>query len=698
MTEFRSAEALFRPRSVAIVGASEGGGAGWPRAIYQNLEHAGFPVALTLVNPNRAELWGHKVYPSLAALPEPAELALVIVPAEASVAVLAEAAAHGVGCALLYAARFGEGGDAAGAARAAEIAALCANTGLRVSGPNCMGSLSLRERLLFYPAPRVRALPAGPLGVVFQSGGTFQFWLQQAATRGLGFSYAVSSGNEIDLDLADYINFLVEDDATRVIACMVEGVRRPAAFMAAAGRALAANKPVLMVKIGRSEKGRASTQSHTGALAGDDAVFDAVCARYGVVRCATLDDLIDTALAFMPGRLPKGRRVAMAGVSGGAKGLFLDYAADAGLGFATLAPATLATIGRLIDAGVKPDNPLDTGASVASRPDVFGRICRAIADDPAVDIVAMQGQLPMEPGEPANPAPFVLAAEAGKPVLAYGRTAQNVTDAGRAFQSQTGVPSLQGLAETARALRALIDYADATRRGIPSLPAPRGRPENLQGATLDAALDARGLTPPRTARAATPDACGNAAAGIGFPVALKIVSPQALHKTEVGGVALNLGDAEAVTHAAVRMVERLRAGDPAARVDGFLIQEMVSGVELLAGVREDPQYGPVMVVGLGGVLVEALGDVALRLLPVDEAEARAMLDGLRGRAVLGAFRGQPPRDVDAICRAIAGLSRFYLDHRRWLTDLEINPLIALPKGQGVRAVDIRLVSRQRAMA
>jgi len=299
----------------------------------------------------------------------------------------------------------------------------------------------------------------------------------------------------------------------------------------------------------------------------------------------------------------------------------------------------------------------------------------------------------MEPGELANPAPFVLAAEAGKPVLAYGRTAQNVTDAGRAFQSQTGVPFLQGLAETARALRALIDYADATRRGIPSLPAPRGGPENLQGATLDAALDARGLTPPRTARAATPDACGNAAAGIGFPVALKIVSPQALHKTEVGGVALNLGDAEAVTHAAVRMVERLRAGDPAARVDGFLIQEMVSGVELLAGVREDPQYGPVMVVGLGGVLVEALGDVALRLLPVDEAEARAMLDGLRGRAVLGAFRGQPPRDVDAICRAIAGLSRFYLDHRRWLTDLEINPLIALPKGQGVRAVDIRLVSR-----
>ena len=692
MRQFRSAVALFRPRSIAIVGASESGGAGWPRAIYQNLEHAGFPAALYLVNPNRTELWGRPVYPNLSAISAPVDLALVIVPAEASAAVLADAAAHKVKCALLYAARFGEGGDDAGAARAREVAALCARTGLRVSGPNCMGSLSLRERLLFYPAPRVRGLPAGPLGVVFQSGGTFQYWLQQAATRGLGFSYAVSSGNEIDLDLADYVNFLVEDDATRAIACMVEGVRRPDAFMAAARRALAAGKPILVVKIGRSEQGRASTQSHTGALAGDDAVFDAMCARYGVIRCATLDDLIDTALAFMPGRLPNGNRVAMAGVSGGAKGLFLDYATEAGLTFAKLSPETLSAVGALIDPGVKPDNPLDTGASVANRPEVFGKVCRAMADDPAVDIIAMQGQLPLAPDEPANPAPFVHVAGAGKPVLAYGRLAQNVTDVGRAFQTQTGVPFLQGLPETARALRALIDYAQRTRRGIAVLPAPAGKPENLAGDALDATLAAYALPPPRSVRVSKLEECGRAAAHIGFPVALKIVSPDALHKTEIGGVALNLASAAAVTAEAARMIERLRAASPSARIDGFLIQEMVSGVELLAGVREDPQYGPVMVVGLGGVLVEALGDVALRLLPVDAAEARDMLDSLRARAVLAEFRGRPARDIGAICRAIAGLSRFYLDHRTWLTDLEINPLVAL--ADGVRAVDVRMVERR----
>ena len=208
--------------------------------------------------------------------------------------------------------------------------ALSDNHGLRISGPNCMGSLALREKLLLYPAKRVRALRPGPVGVVFQSGGTFQFWLQQASLRGLDFSYAVSSGNELDLDLADYINFLVDDAHTKIIVCLVEGIRRPQAFMAAAEKALAAGKPILLVKVGRSERGKAATASHTGAIAGDDAVFDAVCRKYGIVRCPSLDDLIETCLAFAQGRLPKGPRIAMVCYSGGAKGLVLDYGSDEG--------------------------------------------------------------------------------------------------------------------------------------------------------------------------------------------------------------------------------------------------------------------------------------------------------------------------------------------------------------------------------
>ena len=224
---FRSAESFFRPKSVAIVGASESGGGGWSRAIYENLEYADFPTEIYLINPRREELWGRKVYPDFASLPEPVDMALTIVPAEYIADILSEGVGNGLKSALIYAARFGEGGDADGAIRADAIRSLCDDKGLVVCGPNCMGAMSFPQNLLFYPATRIRGLPTGQTGVVFQSGGTFMFWLQRAAERGLGFSYAVSSGNELNLDLADYINFLVDDDDTKMIACMVEGVRRP---------------------------------------------------------------------------------------------------------------------------------------------------------------------------------------------------------------------------------------------------------------------------------------------------------------------------------------------------------------------------------------------------------------------------------------------------------------------------------------
>ncbi|MGE3932295.1 MAG: acetate--CoA ligase family protein [Rhodospirillaceae bacterium] len=693
-TAFRPADHLFRPKSIAILGASETGGSGWPRNIYQNLEFAGFPAEVYLINPNRTELWGRPVYPSFAALPAPADLALAIVPAEAMAGALEDGARHGLKAALVFAARFGEGGDSVGAERAAALGRLSADYGLRLCGPNCMGSLSLAENLLLYPAARVRGLPKGPVGVVFQSGGTFQYWLAQGAVRGLGYSYAVSSGNELDLDLADYVNFLVEDDATRVIACMVEGVRRGPAFMAAAAKALERGKPIVLVKIGRSEGGRASTQSHTGALAGDDAVFDAMCRQAGVIRCKSLDDMIDTCLAFQAGRLPAGGRVAMAGYSGGMKGLFLDHGAEEGLEIAKLEPATLAALRPLIDAGVSPDNPLDTGAGVARRPKVFAEICRIVAADPNVDMLSMQGQLPIDAGDGGSPEDFaeVLNATA-KPVVAHVRTAQNTSDHGRAFQAACGVPFLYGLPQTARALKALADYAAARRRGVAPLPTAGAPPAGADAASVERALAAAGVTPPNGAFAATAAEAGAAAVRIGFPVALKLVSPEATHKTEVGGVALGLATADAVAAEAAAMAARLAAIRPGATVAGFLVQEMVSGAEMIVGVREDPQFGPFCVVGLGGVFVEVMKDTAIRLLPGGVDDARAMIDALRGRALLGAFRGAPPRDVEALARAVAGVCRVFLDHRPLLTDLEVNPIIVLEQGRGVRAVDIRPVWR-----
>jgi acetate---CoA ligase (ADP-forming) len=697
---FRPVHDLLRPKSIALVGASDSSRGGWAQEIYDNLQYAGFPAKIYLVNPKRRELWGRAVYPDFAAIPEPVDLALTVIPTPAVVDTLIEASASGLKCALIYAAQFGEGGDPEGSKRAQALRQLSEATGLRICGPNCMGSLSLREKLLLYPAKRVRSLQPGSVGVIFQSGGTFQFWLQQAALRGLDFSYAVSSGNEVDLDIADYINFLVDDEHTRTIVCLAEGIRRPHAFMAAAERALAAAKPIIVVKVGRSERGKAAAASHTGAIAADDRVFDAVCRKYGVVRCPSLDDLTECCLAFSQGRLPRGNRIAVVCYSGGAKGLILDYAGDEGAEMATLAPETKAVLPAMIDPGLAAENPLDVGAAVGPQPRKFAEVCKVVCADPTVDLVTVQGLMPVNPGDLYDPAPLRgVMQSTDKPVLAFGRISQNASEISRKYQSETGVPFIHGLPETVRALQALAGYAAALRRGVDPVPEPRGQRADVAGeGSFDGLLGAHDLPLPESALARTSADAETCAERIGFPVAVKIVSPDAVHKTEVGGVALGLRDAVGVRAAAEQLAARLASHHPDPKVEGFLVQEMVDGVEMIVGVREDPQFGPLMLVGFGGVTVEVLHDVALRLLPVDEHAARDMIRSLRCAALLGAFRGRPARDVDAVIRAMVGLSRLFLDYRSWLSDIEVNPLIVGAVGEGVRAVDVRVVRHERQEA
>jgi acyl-CoA synthetase (NDP forming) len=692
---FRQVESLLRPRSIAIVGASDSSRGGWAQAIYENLEFSGFPAKIYPVNPNRREVWGRPVFPNFAAIPEPVDLALTIIPTELVVDTISEAAEHGLKCALIYAARFGEGGDPDGRKRAEALLALTDKHGVRISGPNCMGAVALRERLLLYPAKRVRGLQPGSVGVVFQSGGTFQFWLQQAALRGLDFSYAVSSGNELDLDLADYINFMVDDGHTRMVACMVEGIRRPQAFLAAAEKALAARKPIIIVKVGRSERGRAAAASHTGAITSDDQVFDAACRKYGVIRCPSLDDLIETCLAFAAGRLPRGNRIAMVCYSGGAKGLVLDYASDEGAQMAPLAPETRAKLAGMIDPGLPAENPLDVGANVGVQSKRFAEICKVVCADPTVDLVTVQGLVPVSAEDPYDVEPLRDVREStDKPLLAFGRIAQNSTEVSRKYQQETGVPFIHGLAETVRALQSLTRYAAAVQKDVAAIERPHGHTKALDETSLGGLLANYGLPSPKSAFAKAPAEAAAQAGRIGFPVAVKIVSPQASHKTEVAGVALGLGDEAAVRSAAERVAATLAARNPSARLEGFLVQEMVDGLEIILGVREDPQFGPFMLIGLGGVQVEVLRDVAIRLLPIDETTAREMIDSLRGASLFGPFRGRPARDIDALVRAMTGLSRLFIDHRDWLSELEINPLMVLVAGDGVRAVDVRPARRQ----
>lgn len=684
--EFRSVDTVLRPKSVAIVGASERGR--WPQDIYNASVKAGYEGNIYLINPRQSEVYGCKAYPSLKDLPEAPDHAIVIVPGAAVPAVLEDAAAAGVKSATVYAGAVGDGDSEASQERGRLVREIVQRTGLRVAGPNCMGSFSFREKLHAYPNPAVARTPAGPVACVFQSGGTLQFFMATGAARGLAYSYGVSSGNELDIDLADYLNFMVDDPHTKQIVLFIEGIRRPSAFMRAAERALVAGKPVIAIKTGATAKSAQAAASHTGAVAGDYSGYLAMCERYGIVNCRDLDQLVETTLAFQCGRAPKGPRVGWITTSGGTVDLLYDDVERENTPLSVFNEKTNEALQPFMQEGIKPKNPLDSG--IPTNLTDAANICRIVMNDPDVDMVAFAGQLParMERWRGADDMK-AMTLETGKPVIGFSRMAYQLSEFALPAQEQVGFPFLQGLPQTCRALNALWFHAE--RAGRPVAAPPPAPFTEINEENLTQALASRGVRGPASAFAPTQEEAERAAVSIGFPVALKIVSPQILHKTEVGGVALNLQSAADVKHAAERMLASARRAHPDATIEGFLVQQMAAGVEVLVGVREDAQFGPVLVLGSGGVLVELLADVTVQLLPVTREGVIRALSGLKLQKLLDGYRGAPPADIEALCDAVEALAAFYLDHRGRIADLEINPLIVRPKGQGVCAVDVRTI-------
>ncbi len=679
----KPAENLLRAKSVAIVGASQKGA--WPQGIYRNLKSAKFPGGVYLINPNYQELYGDKCYPNLAALPEVPDELLVLIPTRAVLGVLEEAAKLGTRSATIYTAGFGEGDDEKGKERAQAMRDLCDKTGMVICGPNCMGSYSVGEGLWTFPTA-TPLLKKGPVGLIFQSGGSLGNWIKGATERGIGFSYAVSSGNEVSLDLVDYLSFLVDDPDTKVITLMVEGIRRPDEFMTVAEQALNKGKPILAVKLGRSEMGKRQAISHTGSLAGADEVFDAVCHRLGLIRCPTLEDMTETTLAFMPGRFPKGSRAAIVVNSGGMKGLICDHCDELKTNLAQLSEKTKEAVRPLIPPELAVENPLECGVAGFGDEAGFINIVKLHAEDPGVDLLAIHGELPRGQKRSADLFKSVTAAT-DKPVLAFGRSTYSCLDESRAFQEEAGMPFLQAIKPTLRALAGLGLYGERRQLGVPKLAAATGNAADLEGENLNALLQRHGISLPKQAMAGTAADAAVKAKEIGFPVAIKLIAAEVVHKTESGAVVLGLKSAEDVQAEGQKLLTKtLGRGH-------LLIQEMVQGTEVLIGARTDPQYGPFLMVGLGGIFVEVLKDVSIRLLPIDEREARAMLRELRGYKVLEGVRGQKPRDVDALVKAMVGLSDIFAAHRDHLSDMEINPIMVREQGKGAAAVDVRLVRK-----
>jgi acyl-CoA synthetase (NDP forming) len=694
---WRDPAPLLKARSVAILGASPG--ARWVQIFLEQIPQAGYRGPIFPVNPSYQEIGDVPCFRSLRDTPEPPEHVLMHVSTERTLAALEEAAAAGAKSATVYATGWAEA-DEAGKARQEALRELIERTGLRLCGPNCLGFMSVREGLIAYPLRVLEWLKPGAIGTVFQSGALLYPFVRAAGERGAGFSYLVSCGNEVGMDVADYMKFLIDDPHTRAITLLLEGVRAPEKFRAALELALDAGKPVAVMKVGRTERARQSTLTHTGALAGSDRVFEALCRRYAVARCDSLEQLVETSRLLAAGQRPAGPRTAMLVFSGSLRSHLLDTAAEVGIELAQPAQATLDKIAAAESLDLRIANPLDCGLVQATQ-SKYMQLGAFLLEDPDVDLLLVEEHAPDAKRGRSGAALRSIAESSGKPVLVLSETAYSRTAYIEQFVAEAGVPFMHGIERGLAATGHLIAYTQAQRRRdrAPQATArvPRGFhidwPAGLYGlAAVGEVLECYGIHVVARRLAHTMDEAVAAAETLGYPVALKIESPDVAHKSDAGGVRLGLADAQSVRGAWIAMHADVARHVPGARVQGALVARMARpGVEMSIGVQRDPQFGLALMVGLGGTWIEVLRDVSLRLLPVDEAEASQMLTELKAAALLGAFRGAPPRDVTALCAAMVSLSRLALDHAERLVSVEINPLIVHEQGRGASAVDARLL-------
>jgi len=708
---WRDPAPMLQARSVAILGASPG--ARWVQIFLEQIPQAGFRGPVWPVNPSYEKIGDVRCFPSLRATPEVPEHVLMHVSTERTLAALEEAAAAGVKSATVYATGWAEA-DQAGKARQEALRELVERTGLRICGPNCLGFMSVREGLIAYPLRVLEWLKAGAIGAVFQSGALLYPFVRAAGERGAGFSYLVSCGNEVAADVADYMKFLIEDTHTTVIALLLEGFRAPEKFRAALELALAAGKPVAVMKVGRTERAQQSTLTHTGALAGSSRVFDALCRRYAVARCDSLEQLLETSRLLAEGKRPAGPRAAVLVFSGSLRSHILDTAADAGVELAQPAAATMGKIAAVDPMDLRIANPLDCGVVQATQ-SKYVQLGKFLIDDPNVDLLVIEEHAPDERRQRSGAALKSIAESSGKPVVVLSEIAYSRTPYVEQFVAEAGVPFMHGVDRALVATGHLIAYAQAQRRRERApQPAARGtRGQDIRGTrghdtraprgfdiqwpaglyglgAAGEALEHYGLPVVARRLARTLEEALAAAEALGYPVALKIESPDIAHKSDAGGVRLGVADAKGLRSAWRAMHADVAKRAPAARVEGALVARMAPpGIEMSVGVQRDPQFGLVLMVGLGGTWIEVLGDVSLRLLPVDEDEALSMIAELKAAPLLGAFRGAPPRDVAALAAAMVALSRLALDHAGRLVSVEINPLIVHERGAS--AVDARLV-------
>jgi acetyltransferase len=690
---------FFWPESIAVLGASPDTHRIRGRLLAQ-LRDNGFPGRILPINPSYQEIEGLKCYPSIGAVGAPVDLALVAIPAASVAPALEDCAAAGVKNALIISSGFAEEGGAAGEMQGT-LVELTRRTGLRACGPNCEGYYNALGRVATTFSPTVETKDDGAqvlvsprrIGVIAQSGGIGFALFNRGKAAGLGFSYVISTGNEADLNMADFLDYMVEDEHTAAVMLFCEAVRNGPGFIAALEKAHRLRKPVIAIKVGRTDAGTRAAASHTASLSGSYAAYHAVFERYGVIEAEDADEAVAIAGLVLTCPLPRGRRCGIVTPSGGGGAWMADTLSMHGLTVPGLSPALQSRLREVMPSYGASANPVDVTAQGSNTRPAMMTAMETLAQSDEIDMVVLISSLTSETRVSLDSDRIRAVAETcGKPVALWSYTVPSAF--GRDQAANCGLFLHSDLGNVGAGLSKLAGYAEALQRPLPvapSLPDVAPIPADRTGVLPEHAAKAvlaPFLPQPRERMAATAAEAVEAAAALGYPVVLKVQSADLPHKTEAGGVRLGLKDAASVRAAYDEMMRDVLAHAPNARIDGVLVQKMApKGHELVIGMVNDPTFGPIMMVGSGGTTVELFGDVTHSPAPVDAAEAERMLRRLKGIRLLTGFRGAAPVDLGPVAALITRLSEAALAHADRIADLELNPVIVHADGSGLTVAD-----------
>lgn len=699
-------EYFFNPRSIAVIGASEDESKPSARVLNALLKR-GFKGRIYGVNPRYSMIKGVPCYPALAAIPDAVDMVIVSIPSEAVLSMLEECIAKGVRNAVIFTSGFAEVGPE-GKALQDRMAELARKGNMRILGPNCIGIINIKNSVMASFANIVDLEPVYPItmGFVTQSGAFGAMIYMLAAQEGVGFSSFISVGNEADTDFCDFLAYLLDDADTKVIGGYLEGAKDGKKFRRVAEEALKKGKPILMLKVGRSTAGSRAASSHTGALAGDDLIYDAFFKQVGIIRIETLSELTSFVEVHRGGHMPGGNNIAILSASGGAGVWIADKCDALGLNVPEISGETRRKLEEYLPFFGSARNPIDTTAAVGQNPTMLGKCIRTLLADDNIDMITINIGFGDHNAKvyaddlieifKSTTKPILLVTLVVAPTKIVSESINRIKDA--------GVTILKDPLFAVQAMSNLAWYASKAKKA-------RESEQFVIGVKLDEGesgllvsgdplseydakkiLTAYGIQTTREGLATSASEAVRIAHEIGYPVVLKIQSPHIPHKTEAGGIKLNLSCDSEVRRAYRDVIANARKYMPDAVIQGVLVQEMLKGgVEVIIGVTEDPVFGHAVMFGLGGVFVEALKDVSFRLAPLSRNDVREMMEEVKGRRVLDGMRGKPPSDIEAIIDVILKVSQLVTDYGDRIKELDINPLIVFP--QGAKVVDALIVKK-----